>query len=64
MFLYTVATREMVFPPSDCGYTEMKLNNKSLSVCEINGKKVVSRLFSTNQRDYLNPDFTPGRELS
>ena len=64
MFLYTNQPVEMIFPPDDLGYTQMNFKGRDLSVVEVNGKKVISRLISTNQRDFLNPDFFPGKELS
>ncbi len=63
MFLYTVAKPEMIFPPAEVEYTEMWLNSRHLSVANIGGRKVVSRLISTNPKDYLNPNYMPGREL-
>ena len=63
MFLYTTQTAQMIFPPKDYSVDFMWFNGDGVESHLINGKRVVSRLISTNPKKYLDPLFTPGREF-
>ena len=64
MFLYTTQPYDMVFPPQEVGYEKMVFKTRQVFVSEVNGRRVISQLLSTNPKDFLNPDFFPGNEIN
>lgn len=44
-------------------YKEVMYKNQLVLVKNINGIQMLERLYSTNPKDYLNPDFQPGTIL-
>lgn len=63
MFLYTTQTYDMLFPPKENHTEFMWVNGDGIECYSINGKRVVSRLISTNPKKFLDPKFTPGTEF-
>ena len=65
MFLYTIVPAEMILGGQDAvEYSYRPVHNAYIEGVSQNGKFTVSRLFSSNPRDYLDPRYSPGQILN
>jgi hypothetical protein len=53
----------MLFPPKENHTEFMWVKDCGIESYSLNGKRYISRIISTDPKKYLDPDYTPGREL-
>ena len=57
MILHSIVPEEMIFPEKETPYKYYKLKHGFAEYEDVDGKKIVRRVNSTNPADYLNEAF-------
>ena len=66
MLLYTIVPIDVIFnneKQNDIQYKEIDYQGERVEVIQYENKLILNRLFSTDPKQYLNPDFRLGKVI-